>query len=125
MNLRNNRGLTIVELVLAMSFSIVVIVILFAALRLGYKSQEKGASKAETLQKARIISDRTAWLIRGIYPFSVRKPSVNKIFFEGKSDRVGFVTTSNENYGTGPEDRAGLKWVTIHAQRRKDLYSRP
>lgn len=113
MNLNNKSGLTLLELLLAITLSIVIIVILFAAMRLGYKSQERGSEKAEITQKIRIIGDRITWLIRGTYPFFIKKPDKQKIFFEGESDRIGFVTTSVDIYGKGPEDIAGLKWVSI------------
>lgn len=112
MTLRN-KGFTLIELVIGLSLSVVIVVILFSAMRLTYKSQSRGAEKIETSQKIRIIGDRMTWLIRGAYPFFDRKTEEGKLFFEGKSDRIGFVTTSIDRYGKGPEDLAGLKWVSI------------
>ncbi|MHB8880355.1 MAG: PulJ/GspJ family protein [Thermodesulfovibrionales bacterium] len=117
MNLRNDRGLTIVELILALSFSIVVVVILFSALRLAYKSQEKGISKTEALQKVRIISDRITWLIRGAYPYSRLISGKERLYFQGKSDSLGFVTSSVDNDAAGPLEKAGLKWVRLYHDR--------
>jgi type II secretory pathway pseudopilin PulG len=113
MNPRNKRGFTLLELLIAITLSIVILVVLFAAMRLGYKSQERGLEKAEVTQKIRIIADRVTWLIRGAYPFYLNKPDEKKIFFDGRSDRVGFVTSSIDTYGVGPEDRAGLKWISL------------
>lgn len=117
MILKNNRGLTIVEIILAMSFTVVIMVILFAALRLGYKAQETGDRRAEETQKVRILADRIQWLLRGAYPYSVLVKGKQKLYFKGRSDSVGFVTTSVDPRGKGPEDRAGLKWVVISAYR--------
>jgi hypothetical protein len=113
--IRTNRGFTLIELVMGLSLSVVIVVILLAAMRLAYKSQAKGAEKIDTSQKIRLLGDRVSWLIRGIYPFIDRKEEEGKLFFEGESDRIGFVTTSVDIYGTGPEDMAGLKWVSIFA----------
>lgn len=113
MSLNNRRGLTLLEIVIAMALSVVIIVILFAALRLGYRSQEKGAERAEITQRMRILNDRITWLIRGAYPFSAKKPEFQKIFFRGDPDGIGLVTSSIDAYGKGPEDLAGLKWVEI------------
>ncbi len=113
MRLKNNQGFTLLELLIAITLSILILVILGAALRLGYRSQAKGAERGEMTQKIRILEDRIAWLIRGAYPLYLNKPEEKKIFFEGKSDRVGFVTSSVDTHGTGPEDLAGLKWVSI------------
>ena len=113
MRLRNNRGFTLLELLIAITISILILVVLGAAMRLGYKSQERGTERGEMMQKVRILEDRIAWLIRGVYPFYLKKPDEKKIFFDGKSDQVGFVTSSIDTHGTGPEDTAGLKWVSI------------
>jgi len=113
MRLKNNRGITLLELLIAITLSILILAVLGAAMRLGYKSQAKGTERSEMTQKIRILEDRIAWLIRGAYPFYLNKPDEKKIYFDGKSDRVGLVTSSIDVHGTGPEDLAGLKWVSI------------
>lgn len=115
MRLKNNRGFTLLELLIAITLSILILVVLGAAMRLGYKAQEKGTERGEVTQKVRILEDRIAWLIRGAYPFYLNKTDEKKIFFDGKSDRAGFVTSSIDAHGKGPEDLAGLKWVSIFA----------
>ncbi|MBI5847565.1 MAG: prepilin-type N-terminal cleavage/methylation domain-containing protein [Nitrospirae bacterium] len=115
MLLKDNRGFTLLELLIAITLSILILVVLGAAMRLGYMSQSKGTERSEVTQKVRILEDRIAWLIRGTYPFFLKKPDEKKIFFDGKSDRVGFVTSSIDTHGAGPEDLAGLKWVSIFA----------
>jgi hypothetical protein len=52
-------------------------------------------------------------LFRGAYPYYLNTVDEEKLFFDGKSDRAGFVTASVDSRGSGPEDRAGLKWVSI------------
>ncbi|MBI5632254.1 MAG: prepilin-type N-terminal cleavage/methylation domain-containing protein [Nitrospirae bacterium] len=113
MRLQNNRGFTLLELLIAITLSILILVVLGAAMRLGYRSQAKGTERGELTQKVRILEDRIAWLIRGAYPYYLNKPDEKKIFFDGRSDRAGFVTSSIDTHGTGPEDFAGLKWVSI------------
>jgi general secretion pathway protein J len=113
MRLKNNQGFTLLELLIAITLSILILVVLGAAMRLGYKSQEKGTERGEVTQKVRILEDRIAWLIRGAYPYYLNKTDEKKIFFDGKSDRIGFVTSSIDTHGTGLEDLAGLKWVSI------------
>lgn len=116
MNLNNRSGITLLELLIALSLSIVLLIILFSAMRLGYKSQESGTEKSEITQKIRIIGDRISWLIRGTYPLIMKNGEdrvEHRLFFLGESERIGFVTTSVDHYGNGPEDMAGLKWVSI------------
>ncbi len=117
MRLRNRQGFTLLELLIAISLSIIILIILFAALRLGYKSADKGTEKSEQSQKIRIISDRITWLLRGAYPYYRNTVDEQKLFFEGKDDRVGFVTSSVDPRGKGPEDLGGLKWVSLFADR--------
>lgn len=111
----SQAGYTLLELLIAMALAAVLLVILFAALRLAHKSQTKGTELAELTQKIRILEDRLSWLIRGAYPYLVTKPDGKKLYFSGQDDRIGFVTTSVDSFGKGPEDRAGLKWVSISA----------
>jgi len=110
---QQNKGFTLIELVIALTLSVVIVVILLAAMRLAYKSQAKGAEKIDMAQKIRLLETRVTWLIRGAYPFFVKKLDEQKLFFEGESDHIGFVTTSFDSYGKGPEDMAGLKWVSL------------
>lgn len=114
---RQNRGFTLIELVIALSLSAVVVMILLAAMRLAYKSQAKGAEKVEMAQKIRLLEDRITWLLRGAYPYYVKKTDEERIFFKGESDQIGFVTTSVDSYGKGPEDLAGLKWISFFTDR--------
>ena len=119
MRLRNKKGFgsltgfTLIEVIIAIAISAVVIAILLAAMRLGYRSQEKGIWRDEVSQKMRIINDRVTWLLRGAYPYVVPMPEGNILYFSGKSTSAGFVTTSVDLYSQRPEDRAGMKWVQI------------
>lgn len=111
--LRDKDGFTLLELLIGITLSVIVLLILFAGMRLGYRSQEKGIEREEISQRMRILGDRITWLLRGAYPYTVTKPEGKMVYFMGKSDSIGFVTTSTDNYAQGPEDRAGLKWVSI------------
>lgn len=116
---QKNKGFTLIELVIALTLSVVIVVILLAAMRLAYKSQAKGAERIEIDQKIRVMGDRITWLLRGAQPFFIKKTSEReqKLYFEGESDKIGFVTTSVDSYGKGPEDLAGLKWVSVFIDR--------
>lgn len=119
MRLRNKKGFgsltgfTLIEVIIAITISAVVIAILLAAMRLGYRSQEKGIWRDEVSQKMRIINDRVTWLLRGAYPYVVPGTEGNILYFSGKLTSAGFVTTSVDLYPQRPEDRAGMKWVQI------------
>jgi prepilin-type N-terminal cleavage/methylation domain-containing protein len=110
---KTERGFTLLEILLALSITAVIFVILLAALRLGYRSQEKGRGQEKVYQHMRILNDRLTWLMRGAYPYTVKEEGEEKLVFSGGSDSLGFVTTSTDIYSDTAEDMAGLKWVRI------------
>jgi type II secretion system protein J len=112
----HDPGFTLLEIIIALTISLAIFLILFAALRLAYKSQESGTEKEEQTQTMRILDDRIAWLIRGVYPFVYTDPTKtdqHELYFNGTDDKIGFVTTSIDSRATGPEDIGGLKYVSI------------
>lgn len=117
MKLKNDKGLapgfTLIEVIMAITLSAVIVAILLAAMRLGYRSQEKGMWREEISQKMRILNDRLTWLLRGAYPYIIARTEGKVLYFSGKSGSAGFVTTSIDSYSEEPEDRAGMKWVQI------------
>ena len=114
---QKNKGFTLIELVISLTLSVVIFVILLAAMRLAYKAQDKGSERVDITQEIRLLGDRLTWLLRGAYPFFVKKTDDHKLFFSGESDTIGFVTTSVDHFGKGPEDLAGLKWVSVFTDR--------
>ncbi len=111
--MKKNKGFTLIEVIISMTFIVVIIAILFGAMNVSYRSQEKGMWREEVSQKMRILNDRISWLLRGAYRYIVTKPENTILYFSGKSNRVGFVTTSVDSYSQRLEDRAGIKWVEI------------
>ncbi len=110
----NEKGLTLLELVLALAISGLVLVILSSAMFMGIRSEEKAAQRSELSQKIRAINERITWLIRGAYPFARTSEDGRILYFDGKDDSIGFVTTSTFKGKRSLEDRAGLKWVNIY-----------
>jgi prepilin-type N-terminal cleavage/methylation domain-containing protein len=124
---RVESGLTLLEIIIALSIAAIIFSVLLWALRLGYSSVEKGTEREEKSQRMRILADRLTWLLRGTYPHIARTPEGNVLYFAGTSDSVGFVTTSVDPYADTLQDSAGLKWVTIFAdseglKMQEDIY---
>jgi type II secretory pathway pseudopilin PulG len=113
MKKRPEEGMTLIEVILGITISALILAILFSALRLGHRSQEKGLAKEDFAQRTRVLGDRISWLIRGAYPYSVNRPEGKVIYFSGEPDSLGFVTSSVDNSTGEPQDMAGLKWVKI------------
>ena len=116
-NIHYDRGLTLLEVVIAITISAVIMGILLSALRLGHRSQEKGTKRQEIAQRMRIIADRVSWLLRGAYPYKVMDAESEEetLYFSGSSRSVGLVTTSVDVYSDSTKDRAGLKWITLES----------
>lgn len=106
-------GLTLIEIILALSISAVLFAILLGALRMGHRSVDKGLSRSEVSQRMRVLSDRLGWLMRGAYPYVVENPEGKVLYFAGTPASVGFVTSSVDSYSDAPQDISGLKWVTL------------
>lgn len=113
MRVSKGKGFTLIEIVIAMTLSVLLFMIVFSALRLGEKSQEKGIEREDISQRMRIISDRITWLIKGAYPYIVKKQDETVLYFSGTSSSLGLVTTSVDTYSEKPQDLGGLKWIKI------------
>lgn len=127
MRKNSESGLTLIEIIMALTIAAVIFAILFWALRLGYRSVEKGMEREEISQHMRILTDRLTWLLRGAYPHVVMTPEGNVLYFAGTDESVGFVTTSVDIYSESLQDASGLKWVTLFAdseglKMQEDIY---
>ena len=113
--MKENKGFTLIELVIALALSGLIFTMLFTALWQTQKFREKGEERQETMQKMRILTDRLSWLLKGAYPYSIKEEGKTLIYFSGDSSTLGFVTSSVDAFSEGPEDTAGLKWVELSA----------
>ena len=112
--IRRQSGFTLLEVVLAMAITALVMVLLYSALRVGYRSEEKGSKKQQLSQRIRASTDRLAWLISGAYPYKMlRRDKEDRVLFEGGSDRLLMVTTSVDAFSEEIADKDGLKVIMI------------
>ena len=130
----NSRGLTLIEVTIAIVLAAIVLGMLLGAMRLAYRSEEKGRERSEVSQRMRIITDRLSWIMHGAYPFRTLRdtdtqqqsaPTVaglgagadieNKptLVFDGSTTSLSMVTTSVDPFSHGPVDNPGLKLVSI------------
>lgn len=113
----NRRGITLIELVIAITLTAIVIGMLLGAMRLAYRSEEKGRERSEVAQHMRIVTDRLTWLIHGAYPYKQEDEDTKEkhMVFKGDASSMGFVTTSVDPFTHTPTNNAGLKWIVISA----------
>ncbi|HHN65055.1 MAG TPA: prepilin-type N-terminal cleavage/methylation domain-containing protein, partial [Nitrospirae bacterium] len=105
-------GFTLLELVIALSITSLILVFIGSAFYMGYRSEERASEREGLQQRIRIINERLTWLLRGAYPFVRVSPEGNTLYFFGKKDSIGFVTTSTLS-GSALEERAGLTFMKI------------
>ncbi len=112
----NRYGFTLLEVMLGLAITAAIMVILLAALRMGYRSQEKGLERIELAQRMRIVSDRLSWMLGGAYPYRYQDPDDEKetiLLFRGSESSVEFITTAVDEYSGSIADTAGMKFVRI------------
>jgi len=65
----NNNGFTLVEIIIAFTIALFVIMLVFSGFRLSVRSYDKISEKEELSQRLRVVHKRLGWLIKGIYPY--------------------------------------------------------
>lgn len=109
-----NKGFTLIEILISFTISLLILLLIFSIFRLSSRSYEKITEQDETSLRIRVLSERLAWLISGIYPYkSMNKEGKERLFFIGNPDSIGFVTTSVIAETGKPHDLSGLKWVYL------------
>ena len=113
----NNKGFTLLELLVSITILSIVAVLILQALRISNQVWEKGESRINHAQISRISFDTIFKQLSSAYPFTAKDKIDNKDFlvFEGNSDSIKFVTTRP----IGHNSRGGLFLVNYSID--KDL----
>ncbi len=111
----SNKGFTLIEIVIAFTISVLILLLVFSGFRLSTRSYEKITETEELSQRQRALNERLGWLIKGIYPYRIidKKEGKERLFFIGRPESLGFVTTSVIPDTGKIYDVAGLKWVYL------------
>lgn len=112
--LKNDRGFTLLELVISLLLSAVVVLIIASVLHLAIRSEEKGTRRQESSQHVRVLIAKLTFLLKGAYPYVAKTDEGREYYFEGGSDEISFITSSVVPETGSLIDRAGLKWVRIY-----------
>lgn len=94
--LRDRRGLTLVEVLLATAILAVLVVLLVATLRVGVNALEAGERRAAAHQEIRAVVELVTEALSAAYPYRGRRGTTPErvLLFEGEPDAVRFVTTT-------------------------------
>ncbi len=109
--LRNERGLTLLEVIIATTILGLIVLILGAALQISYNTIQTGSRHRERIHRARVITDKLAQELRSAYRFSRRGATEEIVAFLGEPDRFSLVTTASMH--TQGLIQSGLKEVTF------------
>ncbi len=96
MTQRQNRGFTVLELVIALSLVAVLLVIMFSSLRVGLMAWSRGEERAAILEHRRGVAQLLDQALAGTFPY-LGAPSQGeepRILFDGQPNRLTFVTLS-------------------------------
>ena len=101
--LKNQKGFTLLELIVSLSIVAIIIALGLGGVRLGITARDAGEKKVDTYQRIRIITEQLTQKLQSIYPVFVtqkngiplaKTPTSNQrvMAFEGKSNSLRFVT---------------------------------
>ena len=111
---KNQKGFTLLELILAMSIVAIVVALGLGGVRLGIAARDVGEQKVDIYQRLRIISEQLKQKLQSTYPVFVSqingvpgsKASLSSkkiLAFEGNSDSIRFVTFSTPMSASDPK----------------------
>lgn len=109
-SLKNQRGLTLLEMLIALTILGLIFVILGSALRIGYNSIETGDKHIKRNHRARVITELITQELRSAYRLSSLWVTEEVAVFRGEPDRISLVTTNSMR--TRGLVSSGLKEVT-------------
>ena len=112
--IKNQKGFTLLELILAMSIVAIVVALGLGGVRLGIAARDVGEQKVDIYQRLRIISEQLKQKLQSTYPVFVSqingvpgsKASLSSkkiLAFEGNSDSIRFVTFSTPMSASDPK----------------------
>ena len=101
---REERGFTLVEVVIALTIVATLLVISFAGLRVGLSAWQRGDERGQILERARSVNQIITRTLGSAYPYQTAAigREAAKVLFEGAPDRVAFVTSAPPFPGADP-----------------------
>lgn len=95
------RGFTLLELLVGLTLFSLIVTSLYSALRLGARSWEAGEAHVQQTEQMRIATSFLRRSLERTYPLSVRDTKGSRVWFEGTSKSVAFVSELPAYVGNG------------------------
>lgn len=92
--IRCQKGLTLLELLIAMAILSLILVILGSALRISYNAIAAKDRNIDRVHRARVITEQIAQELRSAYSLPSLRAGEEVKIFRGGPDRISFVTTT-------------------------------
>jgi general secretion pathway protein J len=89
---RFKQGFTLLELLISLSILAVIVVIIFAAFRIGIRAWEKGEAAVDDLQRKRIVLSLIKQQLASIFPKTITKEAKQQVLFKGDAKSILFVS---------------------------------
>jgi len=106
-------GFTLIEVIIALTLSAVILSIVYGAVRLAWRATDRGERRMDASQHVRTLVDRIVPLIHSAYPLVRGKDDDRELYFIGKSDSLGLVTSDVDRYRENPANLPGLRWIRL------------
>lgn len=95
------RGFTLLEVIVAVTIFSLVILLLFAGYRLGIRGWESGQRMHDAISELRLAGDFMHKYASQAFPLAVSQNNSWRLWFEGESQRLEFITAMPQHLGEG------------------------
>ncbi|MBP7526690.1 MAG: prepilin-type N-terminal cleavage/methylation domain-containing protein [Syntrophorhabdaceae bacterium] len=85
---RRPPGFTLLELMISIVLITIIVVLLAASMRIGYRSLERGEEKAESMERYRVSLRLVDSQLQSGLPLTVKEDGLNRSLFIGKGDSM-------------------------------------
>lgn len=113
--IRRPAGFTLLELMISIALISLIIVIMASAMRLSYRSIDKGEARSAYLERLKVTFSLMESQIQSAIPLTRHEDEAGRVFFEGSADTVKFAS----NYSL-TEGQRGYVMVTYKTRSGDD-----
>ena len=107
----NNHGFTLLELIVGLTIISMIMLTIYAGLRLGARSWQAGTQRAEIVDEVRLLHGLLQRTLGSAVPIATRDNRTWQVWFEGTANSLRYLFAMPEQFGV-----AGYQELKIGAQ---------